>query len=164
MNKKTVSPKSPLAAPAPPATEASPPKRGPGVSSRRPKAPVFKHGFYWRQYHQDEHADLERMAQSQDLNDEILLLRVMMRRLLIQSEGLEDVQDAMRVLRILSVCVGRLAEMLRTQQNLQGSPLASEAEQAFQTALQAVKQEYQAQREALMAARPKPRPPRRSRP
>jgi len=117
-----------------------------------------KHGFYWRQYHQDEHADLEHLDQRQSLNDEISLLRVMMRRLLIQSEGLEDVQDTVRVLRSLSVCAGRMAELLRTQQRLKDSLSAGEAEQAFTVALHKVMEEYQDWRDQQETASPADRP------
>ena len=61
-----------------------------------------------------EHRDLE-SSQDDDLRSEAAMLRVLIRRVFDLSAGIEDLDQAANLLRILALAVGRLSGILRVQ-------------------------------------------------
>jgi hypothetical protein len=94
---------------------------------------ALKHGFYSRLFHSIEATDLVN-ADPGDLEPEITLLRVMMRRTMQLADGIDDLREATRVLDALGAAAGRLASLLRTQKSLDStkSGLADEISLAIQ--------------------------------
>ncbi len=92
------------------------------TDSKRPRgAPkgnlnALKHGFYSRQFHSAEAADLDDFENT--LEHEISLLRVMIRRTMELADGIDDLTLATRVLDSLSSASNRLSNLLRAQKNL----------------------------------------------
>lgn len=88
---------------------------------------ALKNGFYSRLFHAGESNDIDR-DQSTDLEHEITLLRVMIRRTMELADGIDDLREATRVLDALGAASGRLAGLLRTQKTLhaRGSQYAEE--------------------------------------
>lgn len=87
---------------------------------------ALKHGFYSRIFQDRESLDLEAILDS-DLKDEIAMLRVMIRRVLRYAEDVESLDEAVHLLRAISVGSGKLATLLRVQKLLSGSSEASDA-------------------------------------
>ncbi len=94
---------------------------------------ALKHGFYSRLFHADERVDLD-SDQETSLDNEIILLRVMIRRTLQLAEGIDDLQEAIRALGALGAAANRLANLLRVQKSLkdQNNQLADEISIAIQ--------------------------------
>lgn len=94
---------------------------------------ALKHGFYSRLFHINERADL-RNDPPTSLDNEITLLRVMIRRTMQLADGIDDLREAMRVLDALGAAANRLSNLLRAQKSLShgGSPLAEEISVAIQ--------------------------------
>lgn len=78
---------------------------------------ALKHGFYSRLFHAGEFSDLDDDRQP-DLEHEITLLRVMIRRTMQLADGIDDLHEATRVLDALGAAAGRLANLLRAQKCL----------------------------------------------
>jgi hypothetical protein len=94
---------------------------------------ALKHGFYSRLFHNVEIGDLT-VEPSTNLEHEITLLRVMIRRTMLLADGIDDLREATRVLDALGAAAGRLSNLLRTQKSLNDdrSQLADEISIAIQ--------------------------------
>ncbi len=75
---------------------------------------ALKHGFYSRLFRLSESNDLSD-DEAVNLENEITLLRVMMRRTAELADGIDDITQATKVLVALGAAAGRLASLLRTQ-------------------------------------------------
>ena len=80
---------------------------------------AFKRGFYRRYFESLEAGDLDAML-GEGLQDEIDLLRVVTRRVMKLSRGVENLDEAITVLGALGVASTRLAGLLKTQKVLGG--------------------------------------------
>jgi hypothetical protein len=78
---------------------------------------ALKHGFYSRLFHPAETVDLPDDP-STDLEHEITLLRVMIRRTMQLADGIDDLREATRVLDALGAAANRLTNLLRAQKSL----------------------------------------------
>ena len=78
---------------------------------------ALKNGFYSRLFHESETGDLGKDTPA-SLENEITLLRVMIRRTMELADGIEDLREATRVLDALGAAASRLANLLREQKNL----------------------------------------------
>ncbi len=78
---------------------------------------ALKHGFYSRLFHATETSELNDHEPG-SLEHEITLLRVMIRRTMELSDGIDDLKDATRVLDALGAAASRLANLLRAQKTL----------------------------------------------
>jgi len=76
-----------------------------------------KPGFYSHQFNEVETKDLEALL-ADGLQDEIDMLRVMMRRVMALAKGVEDQDQAVRSLGSLSLAAIRLARLLKIQKDL----------------------------------------------
>jgi hypothetical protein len=94
---------------------------------------ALKHGFYSRLFNASEASDLHD-DQTSNLEQEITLLRVMMRRTMKLADGIDDLSQATRVLDALGAASSRLASLLRAQKSLTKahSPVADEISIAIQ--------------------------------
>jgi hypothetical protein len=94
---------------------------------------ALKNGFYSRLFRLNETSDLNE-DDSTSLEHEITLLRVMMRRTMELADGIDDLNQATRVLDALGAAAGRLANLLRAQKSLseKHSQLADEISIAIQ--------------------------------
>ena len=75
---------------------------------------ALKHGFYSRQFQERELTDLEEID-AEGLENEIAMLRVMMRRLMERVNHCEDLEQLNAVVGTLGMASSRLASMLRTE-------------------------------------------------
>ena len=93
---------------------------------------ALKHGFYSRLFRNCEVSELP--EESNSLEHEITLLRVMIRRTMQLADGIDDLKEATRVLDALGAAAGRLANLLRLQKSLTEahSQLADEISIAIQ--------------------------------
>ena len=80
---------------------------------------ALKHGFYSEQFRNGELADLDSFEDT-DLNDEIGMLRVYLRRLLEMAEGIEDTRQAALILEKVSLVTVRIATLAKAQRILTG--------------------------------------------
>ena len=78
---------------------------------------ALKHGYYSRLFRKIESSDLQD-APADNLENEIALLRVMIRRTMELADGIDDLREATRVLVALGAASGRLANLLRAQKSL----------------------------------------------
>ncbi len=94
---------------------------------------ALKHGFYSRLFHANETVDLDSDLGT-SLENEITLLRVMIRRTMQLAEGIDDLQEATRALGALGAAANRLASLLRAQKSLkdQDNQLADDLSIAIQ--------------------------------
>jgi hypothetical protein len=94
---------------------------------------ALKNGFYSRLFHASETSDLDD-DETTNLEHEITLLRVMMRRTMELADGIDDLNQATRVLDALGAAAGRLANLLRAQKSLTAthSQVADEISNAIQ--------------------------------
>ncbi|OGN91947.1 MAG: hypothetical protein A2Y88_01875 [Chloroflexi bacterium RBG_13_48_10] len=94
---------------------------------------ALKNGFYSRLFLTHESSDLSD-SESGSLEQEITLLRVMIRRTMALADGIEDLKEATRVLDALGAAAGRLANLLRAQKSLSEShsQMANEISAAIQ--------------------------------
>jgi hypothetical protein len=104
---------------------------------------ALKHGFYSRLFRGSESSELED-DQLVSLENEITLLRVMMRRTMELADGIDDLRETTRVLDALGAAAGRLANLLRAQKSLR-APQASVADE-ISVAIQQVNQELRNKR------------------
>jgi hypothetical protein len=117
----------------------TPPRRSPGAQPGNLNA--FKHGFYSRQFQHPEEQDLDAMMAS-GLVDEIAMLRVVTRRVLAMADGVEDLNQAMKLLGAMGMAATRLAAILRTQKILTGdadSAIKATISQALTEVMQELK-------------------------
>jgi hypothetical protein len=110
-------------------------------STRKPGAQpgnlnALKHGFYGRQLTTQEVGDLE-VAMDRGLDDEIIMFRVMTRRVWELGSGVSNLDTAMEVLNTLGMASIRLASMLRVRK-LVGDDSGASAGQALALALSEV--------------------------
>jgi uncharacterized protein YjcR len=93
---------------------------------------ALKHGFYSRLFRTGEVKELP--DEAANLDHEITLLRVMIRRTMQLADGVEDLKEATRVLDALGAAANRLANLLRLQKSLieNRSQLADEISVAIQ--------------------------------
>jgi hypothetical protein len=113
------------------------PKRPRGAQPNNTNA--VKHGFYSRQFHGLETQDLD-SALLDGLEDEIALLRVIIRRVFDYSSSAEqNLETWSTALSTLGAAATRLAHLLRTQKLLGGEDSTSSA--ALSEALAAVTKE-----------------------
>lgn len=96
---------------------------------------ALKHGFYSRLFRSSESHDLPD-DEAVNLENEINLLRVMMRRTIELADGIDDIAQATKVLVALGIASGRLASLMRTQKimNEKHSLLAEELSAAIHEA------------------------------
>jgi hypothetical protein len=100
-----------------------------------------KHGFYSGNFKPKENEDLAALGGEVDLTDEIVMLRVVMRRMFENSDNCGDVASWADVLNSLGAASTRLAGLLRTQKLLSGG--GSEVADALSQALREVTSEIQ---------------------
>ncbi|MBN2148716.1 MAG: hypothetical protein JW726_15115 [Anaerolineales bacterium] len=96
-------------------------KGGEGKSRKR-GAPrgnknALKHGFYSRHFKAGETSDLEHTEQD-NLDSEINMLRVVIRRTMEIADGQTDLEAAVKILGSLGAAATRLSSLLRTQKLL----------------------------------------------
>ena len=89
-------------------------KRGAQPGNRN----ALKHGFYARQFEDEELSDLEILQQGVSLNDEILMLRIVTRRLLEMSNRCEDIEQLSGVLNTLGLAATRLGTLVRLRKQV----------------------------------------------
>jgi hypothetical protein len=77
---------------------------------------ALKHGFYSRFFHTLENSELP--EDLSDLDHEITLLRVLIRRTMQIADGVNDIKDATRLLDSLGSAASRLAALLRVKKML----------------------------------------------
>jgi uncharacterized protein YjcR len=99
---------------------------------------ALKHGFYSRLFRSGEPSELSE-DESASLENEITLLRVMIRRTMQLADGIDDLKDAIRVLEALGAAAGRLSNLLRAQKSLKES--RSQVADEISIAIQQVNQE-----------------------
>lgn len=104
---------------------------------------ALKHGFYSRLFRDSESSELDN-DQIASLENEITLLRVMMRRTMELADGIDDLREATRVLDALGAAAGRLAGLLRAQKSLSVSQ--SGVADEISVAIQQVNQELRSKR------------------
>ena len=94
---------------------------------------ALKTGFYSRLFNTGEIGAIEDGPEI-SLEQEITLLRVMIRRTMELADGIDDLREATRVLDALGAAAGRLANLLRAQKSLRekNSQLADEISIAIQ--------------------------------
>src|SRR4030066_372644 len=102
---------------------------------RAPKGNLhaLKSGFYSRLFHATETGELTDDPPT-SLQNEITLLRVMIRRTMQLAEGIDDLREATRVLDALGAAASRLANLLKVHKSLNEgqSQLADEISIAIQ--------------------------------
>lgn len=107
----------------------------PGNSNR------LTHGFYSRKFKVDESADLNVLASSDKLNDEIMLLKVVIRRVWeLASAGEDNLDSWIGALNVLGQAMTRQAGLLRVQALLGGGN--SEVTNAISEAIRQVTDEF----------------------
>ncbi len=90
-------------------------------------------GFYNRQFSQGEVQDALSAGEA-GLWDEIIMLRVAMRRTIEMANEVETLQEMTQTLKALAIAAGRLAELMRVQSKAAGeepSLLAAALSQAL---------------------------------
>lgn len=80
---------------------------------------ALKHGFYSKGYAIGEIDDLDAMLK-EGLEDEIVMLRVMTRRLVELADGNKSIESAIANLNTLGAAATRLGGLLKTQKILYG--------------------------------------------
>ena len=96
---------------------------------------ALKHGFYSRRFNSTESLDLQSIT-AVGLQDEILMLRVAIRRLFESSEEASDLKTLADAVNVLSMSADRLSSIMRNDQFLSG-PQSSQFATDLSTALAA---------------------------
>ena len=91
--------------------------RKPGAQPGNTNA--LKHGFYSQRFRNGELADLDSFEDT-DLQDEIGMLRVYLRRLLEMAEGIDDTRQAAAILDKISLVAVRISTLAKAQHILTG--------------------------------------------
>lgn len=81
---------------------------------------ALKHGFYSRQFKPRETVDLDQLKPL-GLQDEILMLRVFIRRLIERGHEIDSLDGLLDVLRVLSLASLSLTRLIRTQLWISGN-------------------------------------------
>ena len=81
---------------------------------------VKRPSFYLQEYQAEERRDLDQARQA-DIQDEIELLRVTMRRTLALAREVQDLSEMLDVLKELANATGKLTGLIRAQQKAGGS-------------------------------------------
>jgi methyl-accepting chemotaxis protein len=104
---------------------------------------ALKHGFYSRLFRSSESNDLTE-DEAVNLENEINLLRVMMRRTIELADGIDDIAQATKVLVALGAAAGRLASLIRTQRfmNEKHSQAVDEISIAIQRVNEELRKKY----------------------
>lgn len=100
-------------------------KRGAQPGNRN----ALKHGFYSRLFREGELTDLT-TVESGALEDEVVMLRVSIRRMFEMTDEAADLKEWGITLNTLGLAASRLARLLKVQQDLSGSEGDSSAELA----------------------------------
>lgn len=116
----------------------TPGARLPGAQPKNMNA--LKHGFYSKQFKEDEIADLDNLL-SQGLDNEIRMLRIMARRLFEYASGCTNPHDMALSLSTLGIASVRLANLMRSQKAIIGET-GGEVEIALKQALSELKAEW----------------------
>jgi uncharacterized protein YjcR len=112
----------------------SPPKNKGGAP--RGNRNALKHGFYARKFKQEEVKDLDR--RSPELDDEIKLLRVYMRRVAEQADSFTSLDQGMEFLRALSLATYTISRLLKTRSAL-GPPAQDLLLRSMDEAIEAIR-------------------------
>ena len=80
---------------------------------------ALKHGFFAKTYEEDELIDLEAIM-AVGLDSEIAMLRVVMRRYLVFSKGVQDLDTLGRTVELMGMAATRLAGLLKVKRYLGG--------------------------------------------
>jgi threonine dehydrogenase-like Zn-dependent dehydrogenase len=80
---------------------------------------ALKHGFYSRQFRDQENLDLEAIL-AEGLDDEIAMLRVAMRRYFEVAAGIDDIEVLANTVGIMGMAATRLASLLRVRKLIGG--------------------------------------------
>jgi uncharacterized protein YjcR len=80
---------------------------------------ALKHGFYARQFHQAELNDLDQLVSS-GLQDEIAMLRLIIRRVVQLAAQAESLDQLLRLLNTLSHATANLGRLMKIQYALTG--------------------------------------------
>jgi hypothetical protein len=83
-------------------------------------ANALKYGFYARKYKPADLLDLD-ACQFSGVKDEILMMRIYIRRVIELSNDIDNLPDAVNLLRVLSLASMSLTRLLKTQQFLAGA-------------------------------------------
>ncbi len=90
-------------------------KRGAPVGNTN----ALKHGFYSTRFKSREIHDLDEISEN-NLQDEILMLRVFIRRILDHADEIDTITDRISLLRALSMAVRSITALVRAHQVLGG--------------------------------------------
>lgn len=103
---------------------ANPPTSRPSRASRRRRPPTQdsppdnpSYGYYARLFRQSEMEGLPASLEG-GVQDEAAMLKVLIRRMFVLTEGTEDVGESIRALQALGQAATRLARLMETQQAL----------------------------------------------
>ena len=80
---------------------------------------ALKHGFYSQQFQNGELGDLDSYM-AQGIDDEIVMLRVITRRVLNLADGVDDLGESITLLGALGLAATRLAAMLKVKAMIGG--------------------------------------------
>ncbi len=75
---------------------------------------ALKHGYYSRQFHEGEIADLEEQF-TEGLQDEIAMMKVITRRVLELAEGTDSLGEGLSLLGGMGLATTRLASLMKAQ-------------------------------------------------
>jgi len=103
---------------------------------------ALKHGFYSPLFRPEEPDFPPR--ESASLDQEITLLRLMIRRTIRLANDIDDFKDAAHLLDVVSAAAARLANLMKTQLILQGS--RTQANQEISAAIHQINQELRSKR------------------
>ena len=104
---------------------------------------ALKHGFYSERFRKGEIEDLSALAIN-DLSSEISAMRVVTRRMLVNSEDDETKTQILQTLYALGMAAGRVASLIRTQALLHGTA-ADDFANAASLALQSFMEDHDIQ-------------------
>jgi len=100
---------------------------------------ALKYGFYARKYKPADLLDID-ACQFTGVKDEILMMRIYIRRVIELSNDIDNLPEAVNLLRVLSLASMSLTRLLKTQQFLAG---ADEVSIALREALEEVARELE---------------------
>ena len=78
---------------------------------------VLKHGFYSKHF---QNSELEDLDEARDLQEEITMMRVVIRRLLKMARGCKDMGELVTVLEALGLASTRVAGLMKTRKFIGG--------------------------------------------
>jgi len=96
---------------------------------------ALKHGIYRKHFSHEEIDDLETALQT-GLQDEIALLRILLKRTFALANGIEDLEESTKTLNALGAATTRLSGLLRVDKILGGG--GGNAAEAIATAISEV--------------------------